>query len=196
MVTASRVLGDQVGSTAPAFLAILAIHVIAGLTAVITGAIAALARKGSPRHIRAGRWYYRAITAVFATAAGLAIMRWSQDYYLLIIGAVAFTAATAGYLHRRRHRPGDTGHIAGMGVAYTAMLTAFYVDNGPQLPLWDRLPTLAFWLLPSAIAAPVITRALIRAKRNQPRQLPQPGTSTAGPQQGLITRSVRRSRRR
>ena len=196
MVTASRVLGDQVGSTAPAFLAILAIHVIAGLTAVITGAIAALARKGSPRHIRAGRWYYRAITAVFATAAGLAVMRWSQDYYLLIIGTVAFTAATAGYLHRRRHRPGDTGHIAGMGVAYTAMLTAFYVDNGPHLPLWDRLPTLAFWLLPSAIAAPVITRALIRAKRNQPRQPPQPGTSTAGPQQGLITRSVRRSRRR
>ena len=191
MVTASRVLGDQVGSTAPAFLAILAIHVIAGLTAVITGAIAALARKGSPRHIRAGRWYYRAITAVFATAAGLAIMRWSQDYYLLIIGAVAFTAATAGYLHRRRHRPGDTGHIAGMGVAYTAMLTAFYVDNGPQLPLWDRLPTLAFWLLPSAIAAPVITRALIRAKRNQPRQLPQPGTSTAGPQQTTGDSGVR-----
>jgi hypothetical protein len=105
MVTASRILGDQVGSTAPAFLAILAVHVIAGLTAVITGAIAALARKPSPRHIRAGRWYYRAITTVFATAAGLAVMRWSQDYYLLIIGAVAFTAATAGYLHRRRHRP-------------------------------------------------------------------------------------------
>jgi hypothetical protein len=183
MVTASRVLGDQVGSTAPAFLAILAVHVIAGLTAVITGAIAALAHKGSPRHIKAGRWYYRAITAVFATAAGLAVMRWSQDYYLLIIGAVAFTAATAGYLHRRRHRPGDTGHIAGMGIAYTAMLTAFYVDNGPHLPLWDRLPTLAFWLLPSAIAAPIITRALIRTKKNQPGQPPQPGTSTAGPQQ-------------
>ena len=76
MVTASRILGDQVGSTAPVFLAILAVHVIAGLTAVITGAIAALARKGSPRHIRAGRWYYWAITAVFATAAGLAVMRW------------------------------------------------------------------------------------------------------------------------
>ena len=41
-----------------------------------------------------------------------------------------------------------------MGIAYTAMLTAFYVDNGPHLPLWDRLPTLAFWLLPTAIAAP------------------------------------------
>src|SRR5690348_11851229 len=148
MVTASRILGDEVGSTAPAFLAVLAVHVLAGLTAVITGAVAALARKGSPRHVRAGRWYYRAITAVFATAAALAAMRWAQDWYLLVLGATAFTAATAGYLHRRRHRPGDTGHIAGMGIAYTAMLTAFYVDNGPHLLLWDRVPTLAFWLLP------------------------------------------------
>jgi len=168
MITASRILGDQVGSTAPAFLAILAVHVIAGTAAVITGAIAALACKGSPRHIRAGRWYYRAITAVFATATALAAMRWAQDYYLFILGAVAFTAATIGYLHRRRHRPGDTGHIVGMGIAYTAMITAFYVDNGPHLPLWDRLPTLAFWLLPSAIAAPLITRAIIRASSKGP----------------------------
>jgi len=162
MTTAGRILGDHVGSTAPAFLAILAVHVIAGLTAVITGATAALARKGSPRHIRAGRWYYGAIAVVFATATGLAVMRWSQDYYLFIIGAVAFTAATIGYLHRRLHQPGDLGHIAGMGIAYTAMLTAFYVDNGPHLPLWDRLPSLTFWFLPSAVAAPVIIRALIR----------------------------------
>jgi hypothetical protein len=170
MTTASRILGDEVGSTAPAFLAFLAVHVIAGLIAVITGAAAALARKGSPRHVRAGRWYYRAITTVFATATALAAMRWSRDWYLFILGAAAFTAATAGYLHRRRHRPGDTGHIAAMGIAYAAMLTAFYVDNGPHLPLWDRLPTLTFWLLPAAIAAPVITRAIIRARKNpQPR---------------------------
>jgi hypothetical protein len=173
MATASRILGVEVGSTVPAFLAILAIHVIAGLTAVITGAAAALARKGSPRHIRAGRWYYRAITAVFATAAGLAAMRWARDYYLFILGAVAFTAATTGYLHRRRHRPGDTGHIAGMGISYTAMLTAFYVDNGPHLPLWDRLPTLAFWILPAAIAASLITRAIIRARNKAPPSGPR-----------------------
>jgi hypothetical protein len=52
-----------------------------------------------------------------------------------------------------------------MGAAYVVMLTAFYVDNGPHLPLWDRLPTLAFWLLPSAIGAPIITRAVARARR-------------------------------
>ena len=148
MVTASRILGVEVGSTAPVFLAVLAVHVLAGLTAVITGA-----------------------------AAALAAMRWAQDWYLFVLGAAAFTAATAGYLHRRYHRPGDTGHIAGMGIAYTAMLTAFYVDNGPHLPLLDRLPVLAFWLLPAAIAAPVITRAIIRAKNKA--RLSGPKTSPA-----------------
>jgi hypothetical protein len=186
MVTASRILGDQVGSSAPVFLAFLAVHVIAGLTAVITGAVAALVRKGSPRHIRAGRWFYRAISVVFATATALSIMRWRQDYYLFIIGAVAFSAATVGYQHRRRHRPGDSGHIIGMGIGYTAMLTAFYVDNGPHLPLWDRLPTLAFWLLPSAIAAPLIARAVIRARRLRPAGRGQPagGESSADMRSG------------
>ena len=165
MLMTARVFGDQVGSAAPVFLAFLAVHVLAGLTAVVTGAIAALARKGSPPHVRAGRWYYRAITVVFATATVLAAMRWRQDYYLFIIGAMAFTAATIGYQHRRRRRPGDTGHIAGMGVSYVAMLTAFYVDNGPHLPLWDHLPRAAFWLLPSAVGAPLIARAVVRARR-------------------------------
>jgi len=106
---------------------------------------------------------------VFATATILAAMRWRQDYHLFIIGAAAFTAATIGVQHRRRHRPGDTGHITGMGISYVAMLTAFYVDNGPHLPLWDRLPALAFWLLPSAIGGPVIARAITRARHATPK---------------------------
>jgi hypothetical protein len=175
VVTAARILGDQVGSTAPVFLAFLVVHVLAGLTAVITGAVAALVRKGGPRHIRAGRWYYWAITVVFATATVLAALRWRQDYYLFVIGTVAFTAATIGYQHRRRHRPGDTGHITGMGIAYVAMLTAFYVDNGPHLPLWDRLPVITFWLLPSAIGAPIIIRAIIHARARSAQLLDTPG---------------------
>jgi hypothetical protein len=176
MLTASRILGDEVGSTAPVFLAFLAVHVIAGLTAVATGAAAALTRKGSSRHVRAGRWFYRAISVVFATAAILAAMRWRQDYYLFIIGAAAFAAATIGYQHRRRRRPGDTGHIVGMGTGYVAMLTAFYVDNGPHLPLWDHLPALAFWLLPSVIGAPVIARAVLRGRHAAPVSQGRPGT--------------------
>jgi len=167
MVIAARILGDQVGSTAPVFLAFLAVHVAAGMIAVITGAIAAVTRKGSPRHVQAGRWFYRAIAVVFVTAVALTIMRWRQDFHLLIIGSAAFLAATTGYLHRRRHWPGDTGHILGMGIAFVAMLTAFYVDNGPHLPLWDRLPPLTFWFLPAVVGAPIITRAVMAARRRE-----------------------------
>lgn len=116
---------------------------------------------------------------VFITATILAAMRWRQDYHLFILGTIAFTAATIGYQHRRRHRPGDTGHIAGMGAAYIAMLTAFYVDNGPHLPLWDHLPTLAFWLLPSAIGAPITIRAILRARRARASR--KPATEPAAP---------------
>jgi NAD/NADP transhydrogenase beta subunit len=167
MHDASRILGTEVGSTAPLFLAVLAVHVLAGLAAVLTGAAAALTRKGSQRHIRSGRRFYRAITVVFATAAVLTTMRWRQDYHLLIIGAVAFAATVTGVQHRRRHRAGDTGHIVGMGVAYVAMLTAFYVDNGPHLHLWDRLPPLAFWFMPAVVGIPVIIRAVRRARGRQ-----------------------------
>ncbi len=52
-----------------------------------------------------------------------------------------------------------------MGTGYVAMLTAFYVDNGPHLPLWDRLPPLTFWFLPAAIGAPIIARAVRSARR-------------------------------
>jgi hypothetical protein len=182
MIAAGRILGDQVGSTAPVFLAFLAVHVLAGLTAVAAGAAAALTRKGSPRHVRAGRLYYRAITVVFATAAALAIMRWRQDYPLLIIGAVAFSAAVTGVQHRRRHHPGDAGHIAAMGISYVAMLTAFYVDNGPHLPLWDRLPPLSFWFLPAAIGTPLIARAMRQARRARtPRPPTEPGRGSQRP---------------
>lgn len=166
MTDAAHILGTEVGSTVPLFLAVLAVHVLAGLSAVTIGATAALARKGSLRHICTGRWYYRAISTVFATALVLTAIRPRQDYHLALIGLIAFAAATVGYQHRRRHRPGDTPHIIGMGLSYVAMLTAFYVDNGPHLPLWDRLPTLAFWLIPSAVGIPLIVRAVRRARIN------------------------------
>jgi len=170
VLSASKIFGDQVGSTAPAFLAFLAVHVLAGLVAVASGAIAALRQKGSPRHVRAGRWFYSAICVVFATATALSIMRWRQDFHLFIIGAVAFGGASIGYLHRRRHWPGHTVHILGMSIGYVAMLTAFYVDNGPHLPVWDRLPPITFWFLPSAVALPIVIRAVLTWRKRVPER--------------------------
>jgi hypothetical protein len=160
---AGKILGTEVGSTAPGFLAVLAVHVLCALVAVFSGAAAALTRKGGVRHVRFGRWYFRSIGLVFATALALTAMRPRQDYPLAIVGAVAFSAATVGYLHRRRHRPGDAPHIVGVGLSYVAILTAFYVDNGPHLPLWNHLPTIAFWFLPGLIGTPIVIRAMRRA---------------------------------
>ncbi len=160
MAETARILGTEVGSTAPLFVAVLGVHVLAGLTAVLTGAMAALTAKGSRRHLQAGRWYYRALGLVVATALVLTAIRPRADYHLALIGLVAFAAAAVGYRHRRRHRPGDAPHITGMGVSYVAMLTAFYVDNGPHLPLWNRLPSLSFWFLPTVMGAHIVVRAV------------------------------------
>jgi len=50
----------------------------------------------------------------------------------------------------------------GMGTSYTLLLTAFYVDNGRNLPLWRELPMIAFWLLPSAVGIPIMAYVLLR----------------------------------
>jgi hypothetical protein len=63
----------------------------------------------------------------------------------------------------RLRRPGDAVHITGMGSSYIALLTAFYVDNGKNLPLWSHLPHIAYWVLPNMIGVPLLARALRRA---------------------------------
>ncbi len=52
--------------------------------------------------------------------------------------------------------------LAGMGLSYILLLTAFYVDNGKSLPLWKDLPPIAYWLLPAAVGLPLIIQALFR----------------------------------
>jgi hypothetical protein len=51
---------------------------------------------------------------------------------------------------------------AGMAASYILMITAFYVDNGANLPVWRELPPIAFWILPTLIGAPILINALIR----------------------------------
>lgn len=158
-----RVLGLEIPRAGPLFYAILALHVPAGLAAVTTGAVAALSKKGSRRHVRFGRLYFWALCLLFTTATILAIVRWREDRHLFLIGA-AFAAACAGHLSRDRHRPGHAPHILGMSISYIAMLAAFYIDNGPQLPIWNRLPHVAYWLLPVVVGAPLTWRALRGAR--------------------------------
>lgn len=149
----------------PWFLATVAVHVAAGVVAVGAGAVAMLSAKGPGRHPRAGTVYFWSLTVISVTMALLAAARWPEDNHLAALGALAFGSATLGRAARRRHwRRWMPVHITAMGVSYIVMLTAFYVDNGPHLPLWNRLPTVAFWLLPALVGTPIIVSSLRRRR--------------------------------
>jgi hypothetical protein len=77
----------------------------------------------------------------------------------------AFGLGLFGWRARRLHRPGwPQRHAIGMGGSYIALLTGFYVDNGPQLPLWDRPPHWSYRVLPAAIGIPLTEWAVRRVR--------------------------------
>ena len=147
----------------PVLLAILAVHVAAGLAGVISGILAMVNKKGPGRHSSFGLLYYRCLLVMFVTALILAVTRSTEDYYLAIFAILAFAAASQGRaaLHGdRRFR--IKMHISGMGLSYTLMLAAFYMDNGKNLPLWRDLPAFSYWMAPGAIGAALILYALVK----------------------------------
>src|SRR5437773_12517785 len=83
------------------FVVLLLVHVPAGLTCVVTGAVAAVSRKRRGRHLRFGTVYYWGLAVVFVTASGLAVLRWTEDRHLFLLGTLSFGVATMGYLARR-----------------------------------------------------------------------------------------------
>ncbi|MGZ5876604.1 MAG: hypothetical protein ACXWKP_31485 [Bradyrhizobium sp.] len=156
------IAGIEIPSTNPVFLTIVGAHILLGLACVVTGAMAMLSNKRVGRHPRNGTIYFWCLVAVFLTATSLAAVRWARDYHLFILGALSFAAACLGRQARRsRWRHWVRLHITGMGTSYILLLIAFYVDNGKSLPLWRELPPVAYWLLPAAIGAPLIVRALL-----------------------------------
>jgi hypothetical protein len=159
----TEVAGLIIHSDDPLFLSIVALHVAAGLGAVTAGLVAMFSRKRRGRHSQSGNVYFWAIGVVFASATALALLRGPEDFHLVLLGAAALAAAWIGRSARRgRWRNSLRVHLAGMGLSYILMLTAFYVETGDQLPLWKELPSILFWILPAAIGLPFIVYALFR----------------------------------
>jgi hypothetical protein len=157
------VFGIPIPSSSPVFLGIIAIHVLAGLTCTVAGAMAMLAPKRAGRHPAAGGVYYWSLVVVFLTMAALSIIRWPTNNHLLVLGILSFAAGWVGRRARRQLNPGWAPvHVSGMALSYILLLTAFYVDNGPHLPFWRSLPRLAYWLVPSLIGLPILAWALTR----------------------------------
>jgi uncharacterized membrane protein len=146
----------------PATAILVGAHVLCGLVGLGAAVTAMVSRKGGRLHRRAGRVWLAGLAGLCLTAPVLAAQDWPRLSHLVLLAGVAATAAAIGYLAARHGRSARTWHITGMACSFIAALTAFYVDNGPRLPLWDRLPPLALWILPAAVGLPLTVRALIR----------------------------------
>lgn len=154
------------------FFVPLVVHVLAGLTTVITGIVTFRQPKHEGAHHRWGQRYLWAYTVVLLTATVLSIQRWEADAYLFFLAVLGSGCALVGYTARRyRHAPwlrrllGEAWvvvHLVGMIGSYVVLLTAFYVDNAHLIPLLDRLPSLTFWVLPSLISLPFLVFSLSR----------------------------------
>src|SRR6186997_2374083 len=90
---ALALVGIEVPCSSSIFLTVLAIHIPAGIICVLAGLVALLSKKQPGRHPKLGTIYYWSLSVVFVSATVLAGLRWAEDYYLFILGTLAFTAA-------------------------------------------------------------------------------------------------------
>lgn len=110
---------------APILAGTLAVHVAAGVLALVAGVVALGTAKGGRRHRRAGRAYVLAMAVVVATALPLALV--DGNYFLLTIAVFSGYLVLNGYcvLSRKRPTPSDAAPLdwvahltmAGIGVA-------------------------------------------------------------------------------
>lgn len=151
------IAGFTIPSSDPVFLAIVAVHVPLAALAALTGTIAILSAKASGRHPRFGTFYFWLLSASVVSASALSFLRWAETYHLFVLGLLSFAAALVGRTARRKlWKRWATIHVVGMGSSFVLMLTAFYVDNGHQLPPLQYLPAWTYWALPTAIGALLI----------------------------------------
>jgi hypothetical protein len=169
------ILGIPIPSSSPVFLSIVGVHVAAGLVCTVAGIVAMLSPKRAGRHPASGTVYYWSLVVVFLTMTALSILRWPHNTHLLVLGILSFGAGVVGRMARRRAWPGWLPvHITGMAVSYILLLTAFYVDNGPHLPLWRSLPPVAYWVGPSLVGIPILVRALRKYTQMRRAAAPEP----------------------
>ena len=160
--------GIPIPSDNKLFLAIVAIHIVLGIVCVVSGILAMLNKKGGHVHRLSGRVYFWGLVLVFLTVVPLTIMRWPFNNHLFLLGALSAGAAFFGRRLARNQRPGWTRtHTWCMGLSYVFLLTAFYVDNGKNLPFWNQFPYLFFWVFPAAIGLPIIIYAVLRHPLNR-----------------------------
>jgi hypothetical protein len=170
MQPTTDIFGLPVPSTDKFFLAIVVIHILIALAAVLSGLFAMLISKTSARHPFFGKLYFWAMWFSFLCIVILSIMRWPHNAHLLGIGILAIGFTLAGYwMAKTKNKSWPRRHTICMGSSYIFLLTGFYVDNGKNLPLWNVFPQWFFWIFPAMVGIPIIVYALLKNPLNRTR---------------------------
>jgi uncharacterized membrane protein len=128
----TEVFGIKIPSASPIFLTVIGLHVLVGLVCVIAGIVAMPSEKRKGRHTTLGTIYFWCLAAVFVSATALSIIRWTDDYHLFVLGALAFAAALFDRSAMKRHWAGRVRlHLCGMGASYVFSLVSRHC--GPRL---------------------------------------------------------------
>ena len=143
---------------------VLGLHIAAGSAGLIVGPLAMVARKHRGAHTRLGMTYHALVAVLTCSAIGLVLFAPGRLWPLGLIAIATEAAALAGWLARRRARPGWLPvHISLMCGSYVSFLTAFLVVN------WSS--PLA-WALPTLLGSPLIALTAARAGRAVRRPAP------------------------
>jgi hypothetical protein len=126
--------------------ALLAIHVAAGLLALVIAPVAMVAVKGGPAHRRWGAVYYWAMAVVALTALVLGL--WRPNVFLALVAVFSFYFAFRGRRVLGHKRPGrgegptapDWTAAIGTAAASGALLVLGLVQPAP---VWVRLGRVA-----------------------------------------------------
>src|SRR5678816_718568 len=96
------IAGIPIPSRDPRFLAVLAVHVPAGIVATVSAIVAIASPRRPGSHPTAGSVYYWAFSIVLVTALALTGMRPAENWHLALLGGAGFAMATLGRNARRR----------------------------------------------------------------------------------------------
>ncbi len=146
---------------------LLALHVLSGFAALVTGGMASFTRKGGKGHRAAGRWYFWSMTGVFITAVAISILK--SLLFLFMVGFFSYYFVVRGYRMLYLKGLGRTQKPAALDWLVMSCALVF----GLSLIGWavtQKIAGNSFWLVPMVFGciAGGFALADIRLYRNRP----------------------------
>lgn len=151
---------------------LLLVHITTGVLGLLVGPVSMRAPKRRGLHTRSGVAYQVLVAGMTWSALGL----WAYDparlWVLALIAVATQAAAAAGWVVRRRARPGWLPvHVQLMAGSYISFVTAALMTN------WDS-PLAA--VLPTVVGSPLIGLTVFRLKSAEHARRARQGERESG----------------